>query len=140
MNARPVTPRSVIRAIEGITALCLGSSDCVIWIEQSDAAAFCDDEAIYLPLPTGKNDQEYELLLALALREIAKLWYTKAAVMSAADAGTLPFAAVVPGVCGSTCDLQSRRRHRERSPCLPPWPERTRFFGGPGAHHLGCWP
>jgi hypothetical protein len=98
MNARPVTPQAVIRAIEGITALCLGSSDCVVWIDQSDAAAFCDDEAIYLSRPTGRTDQEYELLLALALREIAKLWYTQAVVFAATDAATLPFAAVLEEV------------------------------------------
>ncbi len=98
MSARPLTPRAVVRAIEGITALCLGSSDCVLWIDQADAAAFCDDEAIYLPRPTGEHDQEYELLLALALREIAKLWYTKAAAFAATDPGTLPFAAVLEEV------------------------------------------
>jgi hypothetical protein len=98
MSARPLTPRAVVRAIEGITALCLGSSDCVLWIDQPDAAAFCDDEAIYLPQPIGKHEQEYQLLLALALREIAKLWFTKAAVFAATDAGTLPFAAVLEEV------------------------------------------
>ena len=98
MSARPLTPRAVVRTIEGITALCLGSTDCVLWIDQPDAAAFCDDEAIYLPRPTGEHDQEYELLLALALREIAKLWFTKAAMFAATDAGTLPFAAVLEEV------------------------------------------
>jgi hypothetical protein len=98
MSARPLTPRAVVRAIEGITALCLGSSDCVLWIDQPDAAAFCDDEAIYLPRPIGGHEQEYQLLFALALREIAKLWFTKAAVFAATDAGTLPFAAVLEEV------------------------------------------
>jgi hypothetical protein len=98
MSARALTPLAVVRAIEGIVAVCLGSSDCVLWIDQPDAAAFCDDEAIYLPRPTGKHEQEYQLLIALALREIAKLWFTKAAVFAATDAGTLPFAAVLEEV------------------------------------------
>ncbi len=78
--------------------MCLGSSDCVIWLDENDAAAFSDDEAIYLPRPTGEHAQEYELLLALALREIAKLNYTEGVAFAAADGTSLPFATVVEEV------------------------------------------
>jgi cobaltochelatase CobT len=87
-----------MRAIEGITALCLGSAGRVLWMDHTDAAAFGDGERIYLSRPTGQHEQEYELLVALALREIAKLWYTDPSVFAMANGAIPPFAAVVEEV------------------------------------------
>lgn len=76
MSAMPTSARAVMRIIEGITALCLGSAENLIWVDATDAAAFGDGEHLYLPRPLGLHEEEYGLLLALALREIARIWHS----------------------------------------------------------------
>lgn len=84
----------VVRTIEGIVALCLGSSARVIWVDQSDAAAFSDGDKLFLPRPTGLHPQEYELLLAVALREVAKVTYTLPGSL-ACDNEVRPYASAI---------------------------------------------
>jgi hypothetical protein len=67
--------QQIARTIEGVVALCLGSADRLVWVDQADAAAFTDGEKIYLPRPTGEHVQEYDLLLAIAMREVGKFHY-----------------------------------------------------------------
>lgn len=98
MNQPARSVKEITRAIEGITALCLGSADRLMWVEQTDASAFVDGDRLFLPKPTGCHPQEYELLLALALREVSKLWNTQAGALQGADAAVLPFASAVEEV------------------------------------------
>jgi hypothetical protein len=86
--------RRVVRTIEGVVALCLGSSARVIWVDQSDAAAFSDGDKLFLPRPTGLHPQEYELLLAVALREVAKVTYTPPGSL-ACDIEVRPYASAI---------------------------------------------
>lgn len=62
----------VARVVEGVVALCLGQRGSLVWMPQLDAAAFHDGERIYLPRPATGSEDEFTLLLAIALREIAK--------------------------------------------------------------------
>ncbi|MDO9100078.1 MAG: VWA domain-containing protein [Caldisericota bacterium] len=89
--------KDIARAIEGVTALCLGSADRLVWVDQADAAAFTDGQRMYLPRPTGQHAEEYELLLALALREVAKLSSTDAEAMTG-DCKVLPYSTVIEEV------------------------------------------
>jgi hypothetical protein len=73
MSSVPTSPRAVMRIIEGIAAMCLGAAGNVIWVDETDAAAFSDGERLYLPRPLGFHEEEYALLLALALREVARI-------------------------------------------------------------------
>lgn len=70
-----ITPgvKQVARIIEGVIALCLGSAERVVWVDQSDAAAFNDGQRLFLPTPVGGDEREFKLLMAIALREVAKL-------------------------------------------------------------------
>ncbi|MDO8279825.1 MAG: VWA domain-containing protein [Burkholderiaceae bacterium] len=96
MNAA-MSGKDVARAIEGVTALCLGSADKLVWVDHADAAAFADGERMYLPRPTGLHAQEYELLLALALREVAKLSSTDTTALTG-DSNVLPYSTVIEEV------------------------------------------
>lgn len=89
--------KDIARAIEGVTALCLGSADKLVWVDHADAAAFTDGERMYLPRPTGQHAQEYELLLALALREVAKLSSTDTTALTG-NSNVLPYSTVIEEV------------------------------------------
>lgn len=75
------TINQIVMMTEGFIALCLGSADRVVWIHQTDAAAFSNDEKIYLPRPCGLEG-ELELLLGIALREVAKIAHSDSAAFS----------------------------------------------------------
>lgn len=62
----------VVKMIEGIVALCLGTSVRVTWLGQAGATAYSDDDQIYLPNPIGETHQEYESLLVMTMQEVAK--------------------------------------------------------------------
>jgi uncharacterized protein YegL len=87
--------KQVVRTIEGVVALCLGSSGRVVWVDQSDAAAFNDGDKVYLPAPTGSHPGEYDLLLAIALREVAKVSFSQAGHISGASNEAKPYAECV---------------------------------------------
>ena len=72
----------VVKMIEGIVALCLGSSVRVTWLDQVNAAAHSDDDHIYLPNPSGEDAQQYERLLMVTLREVEKHYRAKLAAGS----------------------------------------------------------
>lgn len=86
------------RTIEGIVALCLSSADRIVWVDHSDAVAFSDGEHLFLPRPSTQNPHEYELLLALALREVSKIQKGDASAFGAAQAAAVPFAAPIEEV------------------------------------------
>jgi uncharacterized protein YegL len=98
MSAVPTSAPAVTRIIEGITAMCLGSADNVIWIEETDAAAFSDGEHLYLPTPLGIDEDEYGLLLALALREVARIWHSTPERFDGLDADVLTYCVVMEEV------------------------------------------
>jgi hypothetical protein len=98
MNDGKADSRRIVKTIEGITALCLGSTERVVWVDQADAAAFSDDQRVFLPAPSGAHPDEYELLLALALREVAKIRKADAAAFTAAEVPVVPFAAAIEEV------------------------------------------
>lgn len=85
----------VVRTIEGLVALCLGETARVVWVNQADAAAFTDGDKIYLPAPTGEQPQEYALLLAIALREVAKAQYCDTAAVASTEERIRPFGTAV---------------------------------------------
>jgi von Willebrand factor type A domain-containing protein len=74
--------KQTAKIIEGVVALCLGSADRVVWVDQADAAAFNDGQRLFLPVPTGQDEREYKLLLAMAFREVAKLQSCDSAKMA----------------------------------------------------------
>ncbi len=90
--------KRIVRTIEGIAALCLGSADRVVWVDQADSAAFSDGERLFLPAPSGEHEHEYELLLALALREVSKIQKADASAFAIADPNVVPFAAAIEEV------------------------------------------
>lgn len=90
--------QKIVRAIEGVVALCVGSAEAVVWVNQVNAAAFSDGEKIFLPKPTGEHPQEYELLLALALREVAKLNFFTDGGFSELSSWVAPFATILEDV------------------------------------------
>ena len=92
------TAGQIVRTLEGVLALCLGSAESIVWVSQADAAAFSDGGKIYLPKPTGEHPQEYELLLALALREVAKIKHTDTVCFDHADGSVKPYAALIEDV------------------------------------------
>lgn len=92
-----MSAKDVARAIEGVTALCLGSADKLVWVDHADASAFTDGERMYLPKPTGQHAEEYELLLALALREVAKLSSTDTTALTG-DRKVLPYSSLIEEV------------------------------------------
>lgn len=92
-----MSAKDVARAIEGVTALCLGSADKLVWVDHADASAFTDGERMYLPKPTGQHAEEYELLLALALREVAKLSNTDTTALTG-DRKVLPYSSLIEEV------------------------------------------
>ena len=90
-----LTNKQIVNTIGGVVALCLGSADRIVWVNQADAAAFSDGEKIYLPKPTGEHAQEYDLLLAIALREVAKFYYCDTDNMASTRADINPYAAAI---------------------------------------------
>jgi Mg-chelatase subunit ChlD len=80
--------RQIEKVITGVLQLCRAESGGIVWVDQLDAAAFSDGEKIYLPRPTGEHEGEFDLLLALALREVARLTHSDAHrfAMSGSDA------------------------------------------------------
>jgi uncharacterized protein YegL len=98
MSAVPTSPRVVMRIIEGITALCLGSAENLVWVDEIDAAAFSDGEHLYLPRPLGFHEEEYGLLLALALREVARIWHSKPEAFDDLEPGVLAYSTLVEEV------------------------------------------
>lgn len=88
----------IVRTIEGVIELCLGKAGCVVWVDQADAAAFADGEKVYLPMPDGQHPQEYELLLSLGLREVAKLEHSVAADFAVAADDVKPYASTFEDV------------------------------------------
>lgn len=92
---KQLTSNQIVKTIEGVTALCLGSSDRIVWVNQADAAAFSDGEKIYLPKPTGEHSQEYDLLLAIALREVAKFYHSETSDLANVQADIKPYAAAI---------------------------------------------
>ncbi len=85
----------VVRTIEGLVALCLGETARVVWVNQANAAAFTDGDKIYLPAPTGGDPQEYALLLAIALREVAKAQYCDTKAVALAEERIRPFGTAI---------------------------------------------
>jgi uncharacterized protein YegL len=75
---------NMISTIHAFVSLCLGSSKQVVWVEDADAAAFSDQDFIYLPKPTG-IEGEFELLLALALREVGKVLHSETGALDSSD-------------------------------------------------------
>lgn len=92
------TGRQITKVIEGIVQLCLGKAGCVVWVDQADAAAFCDGSSIYLPKPTGEHEEEYPLILAMAMREVAKLKHTSASAFAATSQEDVQFSALLEDV------------------------------------------
>lgn len=88
------TIQQIVMMTEGFVALCLGSSDRVVWVNQTDAAAFSDGEKLYLPSPQGL-DGEFELLLGIALREAAKIFHGNADVFASIDPSVFGYAASI---------------------------------------------
>ncbi|GEM_PF-2499056 len=89
-----ITPgaKQVARIIEGVIALCLGSAERVVWVDQSDAAAFNDGQRLFLPTPVGGDEREFKLLMAIALREVAKLQDCDSQALVSADVKAHAFA------------------------------------------------
>lgn len=75
---------NMISTIHAFVSLCLGTSKQVVWVEDADAAAFSDQDFIYLPKPTG-IEGEFELLLALALREVGKVLHSETGALESCD-------------------------------------------------------
>jgi len=98
------TIQQIVMMTEGFVALCLGSSDRIVWVNQTDAAAFSDGEKLYLPSPQGL-DGEIELLLGIALREVAKILHGNADV----------FASIAPSISGYTASIEDARIKQEIS-------------------------
>jgi hypothetical protein len=98
MSSVPTSPRAVMRIIEGIAAMCLGAAGNVIWVDETDAAAFSDGERLYLPRPLGFHEEEYALLLALALREVARIWHSKAEAFDDLEQGVLAYSTLMEEV------------------------------------------
>lgn len=98
------TIHQIVTLTEGFIALCLGSSDRVVWVNQSDASVFSDGEKIYLPQPSGLEG-ELELLLGLALREVAKIQFTVGSVL----------ADMPPELMGYACAVEDARIKQEIS-------------------------
>lgn len=92
------TSQQIVTVIEGLIALFLGSADRIVWITQADAASFCDGHKIYLPKPTGEHVQEYDLLLGIALREVAKILHSETPAMASAASEVAPYAAAMEEV------------------------------------------
>lgn len=88
------TIQQIVTMIEGFIALCLGSSDRIVWVNQTDAAAFSDDGKIFLPQPCGL-DGEFELLLGIALREVAKLTFSNPTVFACMSPNLLGYASAI---------------------------------------------
>lgn len=65
-------------------ALCLGSAKHVVWVDQTDAAAFSEGTHLFLPRPTGVQGEQ-DLLMALAMREVARIQHSQAQAFEAAD-------------------------------------------------------
>ena len=87
--------KQVVRTIEGVIALCLGSAGRVVWVNQTDAAAFNDGDKVYLPAPTGSHPGEYDLLLAIALREVAKVSFSQSGHIGTLGNEARPYAECV---------------------------------------------
>ena len=109
MSTLPTSPRAVMRIIEGITALCLGSAENLVWVDETDAAGFSDGEYLYLPRPLGFHEEEYGLLLALALREVARIWHSKAEAFHDLEPGVLAYSTLVEEVRLKMCLAQTFR-------------------------------
>lgn len=90
-----LTSHQIVKTMEGLVALCLGSSDRVVWVNQADAAAFSDGEKLYLPRPTGEHVGEYDLLLAIAMREVAKLLHSDTTQLAAVPVDVSPYAKAI---------------------------------------------
>lgn len=90
-----LTAREIAKTVEGVTALCLGDSSRLVWVQATDAAAFNDGERMYLPRPTGQHEGEHALLLSLALKEVAKIKLSEAAAFSGVAPSQMPLAAVL---------------------------------------------
>lgn len=73
--------RKLRKLIEGFVALCMGSSDCLVWLDQDDASAFSDANHVFLPRPQG-IDGEQDLLLGIAMREVARCTHCDASVFA----------------------------------------------------------
>jgi hypothetical protein len=88
------TINQIVTVIEGFAALCLGSSGGVVWVNQSDAASFSEGAKVYLPQPCG-IEGELELLLAITLREVAKIKHSESGAFAdiSAHAQRLRYAA-----------------------------------------------
>jgi hypothetical protein len=79
------------KTINGVLQLCLGQVGGIAWVNQIDAAVFTDGKTIYMPRPTGEHDGEFELLLAIALREVARLTHSSASTFEElSHAGAMP--------------------------------------------------
>lgn len=85
----------IAQTIEGVVALCLGSADRVVWVDQMDAAAFSNGEKLFLPRPTGAHAQEYDLLLAMALREVAKVTYCDVREVGQVKSASQPYGVAI---------------------------------------------
>ncbi len=81
------------RALEGVVSLCLGEAGRVVWMDRSDAAAFTQGQKVFLPKPQGADPREMDLLLAITLREVAKVQFTADKVLE--QGRVLPYAAAI---------------------------------------------
>lgn len=82
------------RLLSGFIALCLGSSDKLMWIQQPNAAAYSDSGQVFLPEPAG-IEGEQELLLAIAMREVARIKHADAGQFASVQEDTAGYAAAI---------------------------------------------
>jgi len=90
----PNSAHKLKQLIEGFVALCMGSSDCLVWMDQDDAAAFSDAGHVFLPRPQG-IEGERDLLLGIAMREVAKCTHSDASKFQSAPAEHSGYAAAI---------------------------------------------
>ncbi len=86
--------QNTARLIQGFVALCFGSTDRLVWMDQPDAAAYADESHVYLPTPSGVPGEQ-ELLLSIAMREVARLAHTDAESFVSAKTEFAGFAASI---------------------------------------------
>lgn len=72
-----MTVQQMKQTLAGFVGLALGSSKLLIWNEANDSMSYGDGERVYLPLPDGRVEGEFDLLLAMAMREVAKITHTQ---------------------------------------------------------------
>lgn len=80
-----MTVQQMKQTLAGFVGLALGSSKLLIWNQADDAMSYGDGQRVYLPLPGGKVEGEFDLLLAMAMREVAKITHTQTSALVAAN-------------------------------------------------------